>query len=225
MAVLLLFSANVFSQALPVLSEAPDTIDPNAKYLFYMHGVFVEIQGKDAYNPRYGHKYEYDNIVNALQKLGFVVISEVRPKGTKVPRYARKVSGQVKKLLDKGVRAENISVIGHSKGGMITLYTTTMISSSKVNFVIMAGCGLRGGQFRKGFARFSSRDADRISGHILSIYDKNDKITGTCREALDQAEGAAWGGKILETGEGHGLFSWPKKVWLDPVAQWAGKSN
>ena len=52
----------------------------------------------------------------------FVVISEQRPRNTDVEEYAGKVTGQITALLDAGVPAENITVLGASKGAAIAIY-------------------------------------------------------------------------------------------------------
>lgn len=37
----------------------------NKRYIYYLHGRIIEIQGKDAISEHYG-KYEFDSIVTAL---------------------------------------------------------------------------------------------------------------------------------------------------------------
>ena len=55
-----------------VFKDVPGNIDPNAKYLFYMHGFAVEQGG-----PR-AKAYDYSGILKELAKRGFVVIGEER---------------------------------------------------------------------------------------------------------------------------------------------------
>ena len=52
-----------------------------------------------------------------LQAKGLVVIGEVR-RPTKFPVYTSVTSDQVNRLLDAGVPSANITVAGHSKGGL-----------------------------------------------------------------------------------------------------------
>ena len=49
----------------------PDRIDPAKRYIFYMHGFYVERKGPNA-------EYEYYRILDAIEAKGFVVIGEAR---------------------------------------------------------------------------------------------------------------------------------------------------
>ena len=201
--------------------DVPAAIDSQAKYLFYMHGKIVEDEGRYAFHPVYG-PYQYDDIVKALAARGFVVISEVRDYVAK-GAYARKVAGQVKKLIAAGVAPANITVIGHSKGGFITMLAAAGLGNRNLNFVNMAGCG-KGSGFGKGFRKFVARDASRLQGRILSLYDSSDQIAGSCRRAFEKAAGNVESKEIVfDTGEGHGLFYGPEKIWIDEVVKWADR--
>src|SRR5206468_510790 len=83
--------------------------------LSFLHGRIVQEQGRRAVSPDYG-PYEYDAILRGLASAGFVVISEVRPRGTEAPVYADRVVGQVRRLLDAGVPSRQITVLGASMG-------------------------------------------------------------------------------------------------------------
>jgi len=77
---------------------------------------------------------KYNDILKAFADKGFVVISEVRT-GKIVPcTYAQKVVKQVRTLLDSGVPPQNITVGGHSKGGVITLCVASELGNPKVSF-------------------------------------------------------------------------------------------
>ena len=60
------------------LEDIPAAPDPAARYLFYLHGAWVEMHGRRAYSDRYGVHYEDDRAIAALSGRGFTVISEVR---------------------------------------------------------------------------------------------------------------------------------------------------
>jgi hypothetical protein len=123
-----------------VEKNVPDVIDSSAKYLFYMHGFAIEQGG-----PR-ARSYDYSGILKELEKRGFVVIGEERSR-VKNDVYAEKVSGQVRKLLAAGVPAKNITVAGHSKGGMITMLVMSMLANPEIAYVNFAGCGKEGSGF------------------------------------------------------------------------------
>ena len=193
------------------------SVNPEASYVFYLHGKFVELRGKNAYSPKFKQPYRYDDIVSALSAEGFVVISEARPKDTEARVYVRKVLTDVNQLLQKGVPPERIAVIGHSKGGLITTGVAANLGNSEVRFVIMAGCGRTGTRFRRGYDNIQRSRSDQITGHILSIYDSADTEAGSCRELLASPQVSSQSEIALETGQGHGLFYAPRKAWLAPT--------
>lgn len=207
----------------------PEHPDPAAHYVFYLHGAIIETQGRRPTHPEYG-VYEYDQILDTLADRGFQVISEARPAGTEVPAYAMKVAAQVRALVDAGVPGDHIAVAGHSKGAMITLGVSSLLSLpddpalSGVRYVVMAGC-FRGGSPIRGL---------HLSGHVLSIVDAADRLAGSCdtvfshaahpadaADADHEGQGPAETKEItLHTGLGHGAFYRPMDEWLDPLTAW-----
>jgi len=69
----------------------PAKIDPAQRYLFHLHGKIIEDQGLPAISPVFG-EYRYEEILEALENYGFVVISEQRPKDTDPAEYAQRVT-------------------------------------------------------------------------------------------------------------------------------------
>jgi len=107
--------------------------------MFYLHGKIIEDQGISAISPDYG-EYEYEAILGRLSGYGFVLISEQRPKDTDGMEYARRIAEQVTVLLNAGVPAKNITVVGASKGAGIAVYVSHFLENEEMNFVIMAIC-------------------------------------------------------------------------------------
>ncbi len=214
---LLLFPLSAGAQQLT--GAPPEKSDPAKHYLFYMHGLAVEMQGPNVRHPRYGNS-DHIGVVEALEKKGFHVIAELRSSGTNPVQYAQKVAGQVRAMLAGGVPARNIAVTGFSKGGSITLTTAAILDNSEVRFVVMAGCGI--GPFAGNFERQVEVDGPRLKGRILSLYDAADREGGSCQAAFAKAAPALVASeKVFDTGTGHGLFFRPQQVWIDAVADWA----
>lgn len=201
-----------------VVERPPAAPSPEARYLFYMHGMWVELHGSGSVNPHHG-AYDHAGIARALADRGFTVITEARAKGTRPPQYARKVAKQVEGLLAAGVPANRIAVIGHSKGAMITLLTSTLVGEPGVTYVAMAGCGRKGTQFRRNYAKFLDRSAAQLSGKVMSMYDEADREGGSCREAFERA-GIEGREKVFHTGTGHGLFYAARDDWIGVVEAW-----
>jgi hypothetical protein len=200
------------ANAQAIYKGVPDKIDKKTGYLFYLHGRIVEIKGPRAVSPKYG-AYEYEKILEALKDRGFIVISEVREKGTPVGQYAGKIASRVTALLEAGVPAGSITVVGASKGALIAMQTSTMLANKEINYVILAGCA---------DAIFHRFDID-LYGNILSIYDEKDELVGSCQKFIEKSSGVNKFKEIkLKIGTGHGIIYKPLKEWIDPTADWAG---
>ena len=199
----------------------PDTIGPRHKYLFYMHGAWIEMNGLHKPHPRYG-KYEYEKIVRALSDRGFEVISEPRLNRVDMRYYAQKITMQARDLIGSGIAPENITIVGHSKGGIIALLVSSALEEMKVNFVIMAGCGKKETKFRGVYERFLENRAPFLRGRLLSLYDRADRTAGTCQEAFSAASQIYSKEIVFYTGRGHGLFYAPESIWIKEVAIWTG---
>lgn len=196
-----------------VSADVPPRIDPAAKYLFYLHGLALEQGG-----PR-AAAYDYAGILSALAERGFVVIGEQRGR-VRNDAYAERVAGQVRTLLGAGVPPANITVAGHSKGGMIALLVMASLAEPGVGYVSFAGCGLPGSGF-EGHLRFAEHRAPAARGELLSAYDASDRIAGSCRQALDRMGQARVTERVLDIGGGHELFYRPEAAWLDVLQGWA----
>ena len=184
------------------LGEFPSNPDPKTRYIFYMHGVVPEKRGGDG-------NYNYWGIVKALQAKGLVVIGEVRGP-TRFPVYTSAISDQVNRLLDAGVPPANITVAGHSKGGLLSLIISIGLGRDDIKFAVLAACG-----GKRPYRVFVMRRAKELRGKFLIMWDKNDHAFGACDEALRKSR-ATFTNKILDGGGGHKLFNQPAPVWIDP---------
>ncbi len=185
------------------------------RYLFYLHGRIIEDQGSNAVDTIRGFgAYLYEDIVDSFRKKKFVVISEVRQKNTDVEEYALKVKKQVDSLLQKGIAAVNITVIGASKGAVIAMLTSSLLKNKDVNFVFIAGCNED---------NFSRLPPIEFCGNILSVYEKTDGIGKSCTPVKNRSLQKIPHYKEirLNTGLKHGFLYKSLPVWMAPVIQWA----
>ena len=189
--------------------DMPSKIDPSGRYLFFLHNYYVEVKGP-------GGDCKYDEILKSFSDEGFVVVSEVRT-GKIVPcAYGAKVEDQVRSLLDAGVPPQNITVAGHSKGGVIGLCVASGLENPKINFVIMAGCEIAGLKKYNMYPDFKD-----LKGRIFSIYAVSDTVAGSCGENFSMASAGLSDTEIkLESDAGHRLFFAPDEIWLAPVLKW-----
>jgi dienelactone hydrolase len=195
-----------------VLERAPASPDPTARYLFYLHGRIIEVQGPDAVSPDFG-RYEYRRILEALAEGGFVVVSEVREDGAGAA-FVEATVRQVQGLLDAGVSAHHVTVVGFSKGGFMALGVAAKVASDDVGYVILAGCSSD--------PDWAARQGSRIRGRFLSLHDRSDRFSPSCATLFAKSERVQDKTEhVFETGLDHGLFYRPRADWLDHVVAWA----
>ena len=193
-----------------ILQHVPDNPDSTKRYLFYLHGLLVEEAGIRPKSQEHGY-YEYELILEALAKEGFTVISEVREKGTQIKPYAENIASQVKKLLTNMVPPGNITIVGASRGGIISAYVSTMLQEKRLNYVFLAGL----------FEKYLDDENLKLYGNVLSIHDQSDKLSITPALYFQRSEGLGKFRKIvLSLNIGHGLVYKPHREWIDPLLEW-----
>ncbi|MES1242414.1 MAG: alpha/beta hydrolase [Acidobacteriota bacterium] len=193
----------------PILDRVPEHPDRAARYVIYLHGRIVEEKGPRPTHEQWG-VYEYRKILEALAPAG-MVISEQRPAGTDMDRFAQHVAGQVRTLVAAGVPADHITVIGFSKGGGIAIRTSALLRNDKVHFVFLAACG--DGDFR-------GSDLD-VRGRILSVYEASDEIGRSCAQLFAKSKSPGERKEVrISIGGGHGAFFRPRQEWTSPVLAW-----
>jgi hypothetical protein len=187
--------------------KVPRAVDTEAKYLFYLHGRIVEEQGVKAVSPQFG-AYEYEQILRTFADKGYIVISEPRPKGTDVDRYASLVTRQIRSLLTSRVPPRKITVVGASKGGSIASAVSKQLRNRDVNFVLLAACGGPG-----------------LYGNVLSIWDyRDDTGAAACDRSTGSSPGVNRHKEVeLRIGSGHGMLYRPLKEWVDLVVEWSNQ--
>ena len=203
--VLMFFASASYSKEMSY--SMPSDIDSSAKYFFFLHNYYVEKNG-----PNGDCKY-YD-ILNVFMEKGFVVISELRS-GEIVPcKYAEKIVKQVRTLLDAGVNPKNITVAGHSKGGVIALCVASQLVNPNIGFIVMAGCAIK--PLEGAYPEFT-----QLKGDFLSIYASSDKIADSCQKVFSNATTGLSNRELqVKNDRGHNLFFQPEDIWLEPVMTW-----
>lgn len=193
-----------------ILQQVPDSPDSSKRYLFYLHGLIVEVAGIRPRSEEHGY-YEYELILRELARKGFVVISEVREKDTQVQPYAEYLVSEVKKLLAADVPLANITIVGASKGGIIAAYASSMLREEEVNFVFLAGL----------FEKCLVDENLTLYGKVLSIHDSSDTLSMKPDAYFERSSGQGTFEKIvLSEGLGHGVIYQPYRAWLDPMVEW-----
>lgn len=202
-----------------IYQQVPKTPDAARCYLFYLHGKIIEDQGVQAVSEKYG-PYHYDKILHTLGQ-NDVVISEPRSRDTDGLAYARKVAAQVDTLLNAGIKPENITVIGASKGAAIAVLVSHLLKKPELKFVLMAICNTD-------MADFWKENNIKLWGRVLYLYDEKDEIAGSCKNFLDELKSDGlkeYRECALHLGLGHGILYAPLEEWIIPALNWAHQDN
>ncbi|MBU1567248.1 MAG: hypothetical protein KJ630_16685 [Proteobacteria bacterium] len=193
-----------------IRQHIPNNPDFTKRYLFYLHGLIVEEAGIRPKSEEHGY-YEYALILEALAEEGFTVISEARKKGTEIKPYAENIVSQVKTLLANDVPPDNITIVGASKGGVISAYVSNMLQDKRINFVILSGL----------FEKCLIDKNLKLYGNVLSIHDRSDKQSMTPALYFERSDGLGkFKAIILSLDIGHGLIYRPYREWIDPLLAW-----
>lgn len=183
------------------------------KYLFFLHNRFLETHELNDIHPEYG-RTQYKEILAKFRNAGLNVISEKRKGNVNARAFANLIVNKIDSLMQSGIQAQNITVVGTSKGGYIAQYVSTLANNPNLNFVFVAS--------------FRESDIENIPeinycGNILTIYEKSDpfgvsaikrKNSSTCHiENFKEIQ--------LNSGLRHGFLFQPLQEWIQPTIEWA----
>lgn len=208
--ILCILSFNFSLNAQNILNSPPKDPKVNDHYVFYSHGYIVEGDNPSPIHKRFGI-YDFPLIKHALSDPQYYLIAYHRPFKTDPFTYANSLSKQVESLLDKGVPAKNITLIGFSRGGFITAMVSSIVANKELNFIIMAACTNR---------LINNKDII-IYGNLLSIYETSDRV-GSCDNLVNKNPKTinTYTEMAISTGKEHGAFYTPDSSWIIPIKKW-----
>lgn len=208
--------------SLPTLAQThtatlPHPIEKSGRYLFYLHGGVVTALGNNAVSPAMPEwgRYEYLNILDSLHKRGFNVISENRKESVDDSVYVNKIASQVDSLLQAGVRAENILVVGASAGAHIALAASAKVQHKDIRYAILGACWPE---------TYKNYLAAKLYGRFISIIEVSDPH-GTCSRIFKNRDETTFREITLHTGLSHGFIFKGYREWIDPITEWSGSSE
>mgnify|MGYP005993037789 FL=1 len=196
-----------------IYENFPREIKSNERYVFYSHGFIVEGQNPTPINPRWG-MYDFPEIKKVRSDDSYSLMAYHRTKNTAPRLFAKKLAKAANNLINEGVKPENITFVGFSRGGAITVLTSNYLASDKVNFVILAGC-----------SKFVKNNPElEVFGNIFSVFETSDGV-GSCQFLIDRSKKVKTFKELsITTGKEHGAFYNPLPEWIIPVKKWL-KSN
>ncbi len=192
-----------------LFTQLPEQAQADEKYVFYSHGFIVEGDNETPKHPHFG-VYDFPAIKQALAASDFNLIAYHRKAGTVPSEFAQKLANDVKELTAQGVPLRNISLMGFSRGGMITILVSDLLAAPDINVVLLASCS----------NWVSSQPKLELAGNVLSVYETSDRF-GSCRELVNQSDNVSSFTEIaISTGKEHGAFFKPLDEWVVPVVNW-----
>lgn len=203
--IFLLSACSTSSHRLFVVPQKPAK---DKQYLFYFHEAKLEDLAPDDKLVK-----NYEKMITLLTQQGFTVFSEHRDIVI-IEAYARKISAQIERLLNRGVVPSNITVVGYSKGSLIAQSVASNLQNPDINYVFLAGCS----------NKFPLQKVS-LKGHILSIIDSNDYSYFSCKKSISHNKtGLKFKEIKLSSGLGHSVFRVPRekytKLWQTPMKEW-----
>jgi hypothetical protein len=92
------------------------------------------------------------------------------------------------------------------------MLASTMLQNPDVRYVILGNCN----------DDILQRFHPRLSGRVLSIYEKSDEFGHTCKAFFEHAGDLRAHDEIeLDLGIGHAFLYSDRKEWLAPATRWA----
>ena len=192
-------------------------LETEKDYIFFIHNKFLEENPDGTFSKEYNVKAEYNKILKSFSKDGFVVLSEKRKPNTNTIEYAKKIVLLIDSLMQKGVKPNNITVIGTSKGGYIAQFVSTFAKNPNLNFVFI-------GSFQN--TDIAEIPAINFCGNILTIYEKSDVfgVTAVKRKQTSKLKINQFKEIELNTGLKHGFLYIASDEWLKPSKMWARRN-
>jgi hypothetical protein len=187
----------------------------NHNHIYYLHGRIVEEQGKNAVSEKFG-KYELDSILNEFKDENTVIHCEIRKNNTDVKVYANKISKEIDSLINSGVKPNQITVIGASKGAIIA-QNISNINTYEINYIFLAGNN-----------QILENENDwKFHGRVLCFYDNSDSIAGKNYDYWKQRKNYTTAFEQIEINMnlGHGFLYKPFKEWIVPTKEWIKAST
>src|SRR4029079_7238997 len=114
----------------------------------------------------------------------------------------------VDSLLNAGVNASHITVVGASSGAHLVTNAASKLKNPNLNFVVMGMC------WPDTYKDYKDKD---LCGNFLSIYESSDPHC-SCRAVFVGKKCSGNFKEIqLHMGNSHGFIYRPFKEWIDPV--------
>lgn len=193
-----------------ILNQLPETIDPDGRYVFYAHGAVAEgTPVERPYSADWG-TYKRPELEAALSDPAWQLVVHRRPRRAPVNGSAMRIIKAIERLIDQGVAADHIALVGFSKGGQITSIATTRMEEHQVRVVLLGTC----------WDWLEKAPNVQVAGTILSVRDESDKTISCDGLAKRGDRVLSFEEIVTNIGDRHGSFFAPHDEWVKPVKAW-----
>jgi hypothetical protein len=211
----LIILAPAGSWAVQIYDAFPDVIHANERYVIYSHGFIAEGTDPTPISPKYG-LYNFPAIKQEVFRGGgFNLIAYQRPKDADTYAYVQMLDSWVRRLLQAGVTPSRITLVGFSRGALLTASASGDLAAVRLNTALLAIC--------------QNGDVEHdppliLGGNFLSIYENSDEL-GSCAKLAARSHLASFKEVAISTGKSHGAFFQPLTQWLKPLKAWISTTN
>jgi hypothetical protein len=204
--------------AVEIYGNFPDTIHPGERYVIYSHGFIAEGTDPRPVSPKYG-LYDFPALKQAIfNDGGFNLIAYQRPKNTDIAAYVKTLESWVHRLVQAGVAPSRITLVGFSRGSLLTAYASSDLASLGINTALLAICD------HGDIERDPPGPPLMLGGNLLTIYETSD-IYGSCAKLAARSHLSSFKEIAISTGKAHGAFFQPRPEWVQPLKAWIEKTN
>jgi hypothetical protein len=149
--------------------------------------------------------------VSAFEVRGFTVVT-LAYAGEDALAYARRVRGEVRALISRGVSPDAITVVGAGSGSPVAALVSATTGDRRIHYALLGNCD----------ERLAAAPGFHMSGRVLGIRDAGDRASLSCRRLWQGAPKlAARRDLLVDTGHGPALFDAPRAQWLQPLSDWS----
>jgi hypothetical protein len=212
---LLLLAVSSTSGAQGIITTLPDEIDASASWVFFLPDEIVTPDNPVPSHPELGD-YEYAEIANQFLAGGFTVIT--RPRETSEHPYlvAGEIIEQIRTLLDAGVPASRIGLVGARQGAAIAVLVTTKLPLPDMQVVLLSLC-------TDVFIDFWIQQNELLAGNVLSMYASGNDDRVSCLRYIEHSRPhgvAQYREIVFPASEGQGFHFKPRAEWMLPAIAW-----
>lgn len=203
--------------AAQLYEQFPADIHPGERYVIFSHGFIAEGEDPKPVSPQFG-VYDFPALKEALfAGGGYNLIAVQRKKGLEFETHAKQLESWVHQLLQAGVKPSRITLVGFSRGALITSFAAGRLASEGINTALLAICS-------DGDVVADSGPPHGLGGNFLSIYETSDQY-GSCSKLAARSHLVSFKEVAVSTGKAHGTFFEPRSVWIDPLKKWIASTN